>query len=124
MAGQNRPQLFDVLPEHDPELYPPGKALPPVSRGVECSQAALELGNVVYEILERSLAGECGGSDGCELEELIFRRPEGLELAQSPFESLEFDQEGLVLWGCLTILWIDFNRMSSPNSEEAILIGV
>ena len=47
MARQGRPQLFDVLLKHDLELHPAGETLPPVIRGVECSQAALELGDLV-----------------------------------------------------------------------------
>jgi hypothetical protein len=54
----------------------------------------------------------------------MFRRPEGLELVQSPFESLELDQEGLVLGGCLVILRVIINQMGSVNSEEVILSGV
>lgn len=89
-----------------------------------CSLAALEVEDLVQEIPERALAGESSGSDGHELKELMLRRFEDLELAQSPFQSLELDQEGLVFRGCLTILWVNFSQMGSIDSKEAILSGV
>ena len=55
------------------------------------------------------MAGEGGGSDGRELEELVFCRFEGLKLAQGSLQSLELDQERLVLRSCSAILQGDSN---------------
>ena len=79
MARQSRPQLFDILLKHDPELHSARETLPPVIPGIEGSQSTFEFGDFVQEILERSLTGESGGSDGRELEKLMFRRSEGLK---------------------------------------------
>jgi hypothetical protein len=58
------------------------------------------------------LARESRSSNRCKLQELIFRWLEALKSAQGSVQSLELDQDGLVLAGCFTVL--------EPNSVSML----
>lgn len=119
MGSKSRSQLLDVLLEHDPELHPTGQALPLVTCSAKCSQSALKLGYLIKELLQRFLTREGGRTNGRELNELMFRRSESLELDQSSVETLKLDQEKLILGSCLAILWEDMSQVLAwPKAIE------